>query len=99
MKILIDSDRLVNVAYKWLVKSYPNLIPIKKDTGDIWYVDQSDHRKIHCIYESNGNLTVGMEVYNRLNDMFQLSYSLKLSVIYKWMSTEYNIKPNQIDFL
>ena len=97
MKVIITESRLLDIAKKWLAKSYGNLT-----MANINYYDSDfflkDGEIVFSVNVHEDSVVVDFQIRDSLQNIFGLEYGQVRKVVVDWLSEYYDVNPNRVYF-
>jgi hypothetical protein len=97
MKVIITESRLIDIAKKWLAKSYGNLT-----MANINYYDSDfflkDGEIVFSVNVHEDSVVVDFQIRDSLQNIFGLEYGQVRKVVVDWLSEYYDVHPDRVYF-
>ena len=97
MKVIITESRLLDIAKKWLAKSYGNLTMANIDYYDSDFF-LKDGKIVFSVDEYGEAVVVDFQIRDMLQNMFGLEYGQVRKVVVDWLSNYYDTNPDRVYF-
>jgi hypothetical protein len=96
MKVIITESRLLDIAKKWLAKSYGNLTMVNIDYyDDDFFLKNGEIVFSLDMYEES--VVVDFQIRDSLQNIFGLEYDQVRKVVVDWLSG-YGVNPDRVYF-